>query len=227
MSEKHCSSICCRASHGPQDTQHVSPLYGYQVISFILAKGQSGLADSDHFKRLWPAIWNYYACEPWLYWWSPLTDVIPTPLSSVHVFQGKLHLPLEVLPRFLPHVERLRDPRGHRWNLLSLPQSVCLVHVLQLVQQAPVILKEVIRGRLNKIPAYIAMKVSPFPKTFTLRQACRFVVFRDLVPVWDVPASWPASLCGEPSPTAPVSSSSPPPAVPPASSPQVPLPLEQ
>lgn len=109
--------------------------------------------------------------------------MILTPLSSVHVFQGKLHLPLEVLPRFLPHVERLRDPRGHRGHLLSLPQSVCLVHVLQLVQQALAILKEVIRGRLNKIPTYNAIKVSPFPKTFTLRQACRFVVFRDLVPV--------------------------------------------
>lgn len=36
-----------------------------------------------------------------------------TPLSSIHVFKGKLHLPLEVLPRLLPLTERLEDLRRH------------------------------------------------------------------------------------------------------------------
>lgn len=39
--------------------------------------------------------------------------MVLTPLSSIHVFEGKLHLPLQVLPRLLSLTERLKDLRRH------------------------------------------------------------------------------------------------------------------
>lgn len=79
--------------------------------------------------------------------------MVLTPLSGIHVFKGKLHLPLEVLPRLLSLIERLEDLRRHLWHLLSPSQQVCLLHVLQFNKQALTILKEIRHRKLHLIPS--------------------------------------------------------------------------
>lgn len=59
-----------------------------------------------------------------------------TPLSSVHVLEGELHIPLPVLPHLLSLVERLEDLGRHLSHHLPAPQKVCLMHVFKLHQEA-------------------------------------------------------------------------------------------
>lgn len=74
---------------------------------------------------------------------------VHTPLSSIHVFKSKLHLPLEVLLHLSSFTERLEYLRRHRGHLVSSSQPICLLHVLKFHKQALTILQKIVDNQMT------------------------------------------------------------------------------
>lgn len=69
-----------------------------------------------------------------------------TPFSCVHVFKGKLHVPLEVVLHLLSPVRRLEDHWRYLKCLLPPPEHVSLLHVLQFNKEPIAVLRRPKQG---------------------------------------------------------------------------------